>query len=362
MGPAPELAPLPDSLASVTTTPVAINPESTMYTVFPTVVIPSDKELLKQALEEKRNAGVWNACPDEVISQEAVVQLRIIHTAERDRVSKRTSDDPVEHGKQMEDFSRTATARTLGVLYETQTTSPTVKAVRESMSRLTAPDEHQKNTWHMNPQPSVNNDNTWQQAVSWLLNVTIGPLGLSIRTQHIFLVLYIMRFEHMWLQDWGSGKVGISSILCGRAAVGKSFVLNYMTLLSLAGSVDIVSRMTGQAIVTGMSRAFAMYVWHEGQPAALVDANDATAGKKAEKAGGNTEHAQQMKSMMSEGCVTTYAMHKDDETGNRMTKKFTSLVIACWMIAINWDKTLLAGPLVVGACANVHLILTPFPT
>lgn len=134
-------------------------------------------------------------------------------------------------------------------------------------------------------------------------------------------------------------------MLCGGPAAGKSFVLNLMILLSLPGSVHVVSRVTGQALVTGQSNAFPINIQHEGQPAYLVDGGDPTSGHRADKVGGDSEKTQLMKSMLTEGWVSTYAQHTDDATGKRSLTKFLSLVVSSWMIAINWDKRNLAGPI-----------------
>lgn len=195
MGPAPRLPMLPISL-----TPI----------VDPNLVVPTDEELLDRAKRSRVDAGVWNAVPDEIMAQEVVVQLRCINTAARNHILKQYKD-PWVRAEKLQDYMRKATRESLDVLFKTQTTSPTIKAVRDSIERL----YDDGGPIYMNIQPSVNPtededgkaENTWHMALTWLLNTTIGPLNISIRTMHVFLVLYIMRFEHMWLQEWGGGKV-----------------------------------------------------------------------------------------------------------------------------------------------------------
>lgn len=69
------------------------------------------------------------------MSHEAVIQLRIMNTAARNRILEQ-SNDPLIRAKKLEQHMHVATRASLTMLFSTQDARPMAKAVRDSVDSI----------------------------------------------------------------------------------------------------------------------------------------------------------------------------------------------------------------------------------
>ena len=312
------------------------------------VPMQPENELIAEALAALGRSGMWAGTPEQVVKQEACVQLRIIHEAEYLRILQTHAARSDERAAALREFSIRATQRALNVFFTTHVTSPTIVMARTSILRM----QQDGLPLRMNIQPSINHGNMLHEALSWLMNTTTGPFQMTSRTITGFLVAFFARLDHMNLRPLNDGRPSPNPLFAGDAAAGKSFNINMIQLLSLPGTVQNASRMTGQALTVGTSNAFAIWIMHEGQPSMFQgDGSNGSGGKGKGGGGGggngDSEKLQLMKTMLTEGVLTTVTMVYDDDKSKkkRLTSIVQSLVICVFIVAINWPKRLIDPPL-----------------
>jgi len=140
-----------------------------------------------------------------------------------------------------------ATTRALAIFWQTANESPAFLAGRLGLMQLL----QDGGPLRMHMAPDINKGNSAHWPLIYLMGSTVAPFRVTLRSQQAFLVLYIGRFAHMWMQPPGSGKLNFNALFSGSGGAGKSFVFNLIMHLTMPGVVQVMSRMTNQVLADG---------------------------------------------------------------------------------------------------------------
>lgn len=154
--------------------------------------------------------------------------------------------DPQDFANERDILSRKQTKRALSLFWSTKKESEALLACRRSLARILT----NTPTVTFGPVANINN-NAFHTFITWFVNMHMIPFKVAPRTLPTVLLLALCAKSHIKLPDFEAGEPLPNVANLGDKESGKSFAMQIMALIHLAGVVYSANNISTQAFISG---------------------------------------------------------------------------------------------------------------